>query len=827
MTKFSAGLPAVCFAATLALLLSVSVVSAQTGTTQFQVTIDAAAHKAYGLFYPVTYMFQIPASSSNLAGNYRYTSTDAWLTLPTRTAADQFNGVPAARFDYSGSIAYLSLPFGAASDSIYLRVVSGTSEVPLSYLGIAPYYDNRQAAVTVTLDDWDNGSNGYFNAAMTILSNAHVPSTVGIITYGNPDWSLIQTWYNAGYMEAASHTRTHTCGSDYLINGYTFQIQGSRDDILNHLNMSNPYVTTFIEPCGYTDAQLRQAVTGAGYLAERGYPVPPVQNSFAAWGGDGTYSRALYSFDTSAWYGNETSSLLTQSNAAFDSAYASHGIYHLVDHPWYGLWYSGSNLSRHVTYISNRNDVWYAPFGGLYLYHFVAERGLTQVFAVGNSSPLPTITSISPSSVIAGAAGFTMTVTGTNFGNGAVVRWNNADKTTTYVSSTQLRASIPASDVSVEGIAAIKAVNADGTTSNALSFVINPVAVTSLALDPAAVTGGGGAVTGTVTLNAPALAGGANVSLASSNPAAASVPPAVSIAAGNVSATFPVTTYLVGANTNVTISAAYGSSSRTATLSVGAPAALSSVTVSPATLNGGANATGTVTLTAAAPTGGAQVTLASSNATVAAAPSSVTVPAGSTSAPFTITTTTVAASTSVTITATYASISRTAALTVTPQPVYSLWTNSTRPQISTIGDTSPIELGVQFRADVAGYITGIRFYKDSHNTGVHYGHVWTSNGTLLGEVLFTNETASGWQTAYFSSPIAIAANTRYVASYHTDVGDFSVTEGYFTRSYYNAPLYAYPNSTASNGVYKYSSTRAFPNLSYQSRNYWVDVVFTK
>ena len=122
----------------------------------------------------------------------------------------------------------------------------------------------------------------------------------------------------------------------------------------------------------------------------------------------------------------------------------------------------------------------------------------------------------------------------------------------------------------------------------------------------------------------------------------------------------------------------------------------------------------------------------------------------------------------------------------------------------------------------------MRFYKDARNTGTHYGHLWTSGGTRLAEVLFAGKTASGWQTAFFATPVPISANTRYVASYHTDVGNFSVTENYFSRSYYKVPLYAYSSSQVSgNGVYKYSTTRAFPNQSYQARNYWVDVIFTK
>ena len=69
-----------------------------------------------------------------------------------------------------------------------------------------------------------------------------------------------------------------------------------------------------------------------------------------------------------------------------------------------------------------------------------------------------------------------------------------------------------------------------------------------------------------------------------------------------------------------------------------APPALSKVTVSPTDVIGGASATGTVTLTAAAPAGGVQVPLSSDNTVAATVPPSVTVPAGSTSATFPVTT---------------------------------------------------------------------------------------------------------------------------------------------------------------------------------------------
>src|SRR5215211_753601 len=96
-------------------------------------------------------------------------------------------------------------------------------------------------------------------------------------------------------------------------------------------------------------------------------------------------------------------------------------------------------------------------------------------------------------------------------------------------------------------------------------------------------------------------------------------------------------------------------------------AALSALTLSPTKVVGGNSVQGVVTLTSGAPSGGAIVTLSSSNTAAATVPASVTVAAGATSATFTIPTQTVAASTSVTISAAYGGVSKTATLTVAAQ----------------------------------------------------------------------------------------------------------------------------------------------------------------
>jgi hypothetical protein len=92
-----------------------------------------------------------------------------------------------------------------------------------------------------------------------------------------------------------------------------------------------------------------------------------------------------------------------------------------------------------------------------------------------DANPVPTLTSLSPSSATAGGSAFTLTVNGTGFVSGSVVRWNGAARTTTFVNSTQLTATIGAGDISSPGNVPITVVNPapGGGTSNALSFAIN------------------------------------------------------------------------------------------------------------------------------------------------------------------------------------------------------------------------------------------------------------------------------------------------------------------------------------------------------------------
>jgi Domain of unknown function (DUF4082)/Bacterial Ig-like domain/Bacterial Ig domain len=159
----------------------------------------------------------------------------------------------------------------------------------------------------------------------------------------------------------------------------------------------------------------------------------------------------------------------------------------------------------------------------------------------------------------------------------------------------------------------------------------------------------------------------------------------------------------------------------------------------------------------------------------------------------------------------------------------SMWNGSATPTTTNTGDTNKVEVGMRFQSAIPGYVTGVMFYKGTKNTGTHIGNLWSNTGTLLATGTFTGESASGWQTLTFATPVAITANTPYVVSYFTSSGYYSSNAKYFTSAITNYPLTALAAGTAAgtgDGVYKYTATSAFPTTnSPAADNYWVDPIF--
>ena len=209
-------------------------------------------------------------------------------------------------------------------------------------------------------------------------------------------------------------------------------------------------------------------------------------------------------------------------------------------------------------------------------------------------------------------------------------------------------------------IAALATIQCSGSGSPATP-TNGGITIASVALNASSVAAGS-TIQGTVNLAAAAPAGGAIVALVSSNPAVATVQTPLTIAAGSSSAPFVVTGVASGTATiTATIN---GSTGQSPALTVTRAAALSSITLSASTVVGGGIVTATATLTAAAPAGGAVVSL--SGADPVTVPSSVTVPAGATTATFTVVTRTVGGTIAAAISGSYGGASASATLSVTP-----------------------------------------------------------------------------------------------------------------------------------------------------------------
>jgi glucose/arabinose dehydrogenase len=139
-----------------------------------------------------------------------------------------------------------------------------------------------------------------------------------------------------------------------------------------------------------------------------------------------------------------------------------------------------------------------------------------------------------------------------------------------------------------------------------------------------------------------------------------------------------------------------------------------------------------------------------------------------------------------------------------------------------VGSAGDYELGMEFTSTKAGQIEAIRYYKAPSETDSHIGNIWSSTGTLLASVTFTNETASGWQEQTLASPLTIQPNTTYVVSVNAN-SYFALTPNGLTTTIANGDLSAIADG--SNGVIN-PTPGLFPTLSPGNSNYFRDVVFT-
>ena len=138
-----------------------------------------------------------------------------------------------------------------------------------------------------------------------------------------------------------------------------------------------------------------------------------------------------------------------------------------------------------------------------------------------------------------------------------------------------------------------------------------------------------------------------------------------------------------------------------------------------------------------------------------------------------------------------------------------------------------VELGLRFTPSCDGFVTGVRFYKGAGNTGTHVGSLWsTERRSGWRRSRSANESATGWQTATFATPVAVSRGQTYVVSY---------TPPTVTTPCRPTPSPARdrrPTRSRSTGGFGatpagvFADAGRFPSASFRRANYFVDALFT-
>jgi hypothetical protein len=155
--------------------------------------------------------------------------------------------------------------------------------------------------------------------------------------------------------------------------------------------------------------------------------------------------------------------------------------------------------------------------------------------------------------------------------------------------------------------------------------------------------------------------------------------------------------------------------------------------------------------------------------------------------------------------------------------------------ISIFGNAVPVNptgaganetLGVKFWSSQAGTVSAIRFYRAAASATGYVARLYSAGGRLLGSATLASDSCSVpcWEVANFASPISIAANTTYVATYYSRMGQGAGDPAELKNGVMNGPLTA-PASSAAGGNGVYNSKNSFPTSSHQASNYYVDVMF--
>jgi hypothetical protein len=451
-------------------------------TKIYEIAVDSAAHANYGLGYPVTYKFGIPVELST--GCKVYKSVDdggTWTPLTTKTSADLFNGIECARFDYANHYVYISVSLPGDRDYLHICLVNSGHSQTMTFSSIPQYYDNRKCAAIQTHDEIrvsDNNTLCLANEAMMdACQSRQLWTTAGIITGStwSAEWNWLQSEIDEGFVEAASHSRTHPV---------TFsdnECAGSRDDIISKLTLpsiyrkgTSQYVPGWLSPYEEMDDASRQNLGEALYLGIRsGYGTI---GSWPAWSDTyGTYLDMRYALT------NYEECTAAQLNAEFDTRYAAGQIFLMTGHPANEVGLDANSfvtgkMAQHYDYISGRKDVWYVGFGAAFMYHYCAERGVVTITPVESEPPveLPTVESVYPNEGYQGYA-CNVTIAGTNLTGASAISFGSGITVNNFMvnSSTQITTTITIADDAAIGPRDVSVTTPLGSAVRVMGFTVS------------------------------------------------------------------------------------------------------------------------------------------------------------------------------------------------------------------------------------------------------------------------------------------------------------------------------------------------------------------
>jgi len=470
--------------------------------------------------------------------------------------------VPASLIASQGSAnVTVANPGGAASDPLTFTIATG-----LTLSSISPNFAIATGpAFTLTLNGsgFQNGALAEFNGVELSTSyvsasqlTALVPANL-IVYQGFPAVSVMNP--NGAF----SNSLTFTIGtyasailsslspSSAVAGGpaFTLTVNGSNFQVGATVQWNGSGLST-----SYISATQLSAFVPASLIVSQGSANITVMNP------GGAFSNTL-AFTIGAAGAPTLSSLLPSSAVAggppFTLTVNGSGFLNGAVVQW-----NGSMLS--TTYVSANQLTAFVPA------NLIASQGSANVtvanpggalsnsiaFTIG-AAAAPTLSSLLPSSAVAGGPAFTLTVNGSNFLNGTVVQWNGSMLSTTYVSANQLTAFVPANLIASQGSANVTVMNPGGVASNALSFAINPAIAgpTLSSLSPSFAAAGGPAFT--LTVNGSNFQNGAVVQWNGSSLSTALG------GSGTLTATVPASLIAFPATANISVTNPGGSVSNT------------------------------------------------------------------------------------------------------------------------------------------------------------------------------------------------------------------------------------------------------------------------